>query len=129
MTTWTSDELDKIGNAEELRLASIRSDGTLLRPVTIWVVRSGDDLYVRPVNGRQGAWYRGTQVRHEGRVWAGGLEREVTFVAVTNPDFNAAVDAAYRIKYGHYSRSVLGSVLTKRAREATLKLVPRTSSS
>ena len=43
MTTWTSDELNKIGTAEELELAPLRRDGTLRTPVTIWVVRLGDD--------------------------------------------------------------------------------------
>ena len=46
MTAWTSDELDKIGAADELELASLRRDGTLRKPVTVWVVRRGD-LYVR----------------------------------------------------------------------------------
>ena len=67
MTTWTSDELNKIEAAEELRIASVRHDGTLTNPVTIWVVRVGDDLYVRSVNGPTAGWYRGTQVRHKGR--------------------------------------------------------------
>ena len=44
MTTWTSDELKKIGEAEELEIASLRGNGTLRNPVTIWVVRHGDDL-------------------------------------------------------------------------------------
>ena len=52
MTTWTSDELDKIGNAEELRLATQRPDSTLRNPVTIWVVRHGDDLYIRSYRGQ-----------------------------------------------------------------------------
>ena len=73
MTTWTSDELNKIGRAEELRIASLRGDGTLRKPVTIWVVRMGYDLYVRSVNGRTSAWFRGTQARHEGHIQAGGL--------------------------------------------------------
>jgi len=51
MTNWTSDELNKIGKAEELQIESLRSDGTLRNPVTIWVVRIHDDLYVRSVNG------------------------------------------------------------------------------
>jgi len=51
MTTWTNEELDKIGNAEELRIASMRSDRTLRKPLIIWVVRVGDDLYVRSVTG------------------------------------------------------------------------------
>jgi hypothetical protein len=63
MTTWTSDELNKIGKAEELQIASLRRDGTLRKHVIIWVVRVGDDLYVRSVYGRTSAWFRGTQVR------------------------------------------------------------------
>ena len=78
MTTWTNDELTKIGTAEELQIASLRSDGTLRKPVTIWVVRLGDDLYVRSVNGRTSAWFRGTQVRHEGHIQAGGVSKDVT---------------------------------------------------
>jgi hypothetical protein len=42
MTAWTSDELGKIAAAEELEIASVRRDGTLRNPVTIWVVRHGD---------------------------------------------------------------------------------------
>lgn len=59
MTTWTNDELTKIGAAEELEIASRRRDGTLRNPVTIWVVRHGDDLYVRSVNGREIAGRKG----------------------------------------------------------------------
>ena len=68
MTAWTCDELDKIGAAEELEIASLRRDGTLRSSVTIWVVRYGDDLYVRSVNGRTSAWFRGTQARREGHI-------------------------------------------------------------
>jgi hypothetical protein len=53
MPVWTSDELNTIGAAEELDLGSVRRDGTLRNPGTIWVVRHGDDLYVRSVNGRR----------------------------------------------------------------------------
>lgn len=52
MITWTNDELAKIGAAEELHIAALRSDGTLRNPVTIWIVRLGDDLYVRSEIGR-----------------------------------------------------------------------------
>jgi hypothetical protein len=44
--------------------------------VTIWVVRVGDDLFVRSVRGSAGSWYQGSQQRHEGRIEAGGVERE-----------------------------------------------------
>jgi hypothetical protein len=51
MTGWTSDELTRIGTTPELQLTSRRRDGTLGQPRTIWVVRVGDDLYVRSGRG------------------------------------------------------------------------------
>ncbi|HEX6799644.1 MAG TPA: DUF2255 family protein [Ktedonobacterales bacterium] len=127
MVTWSKDEFTKIGGADELELASLRPDGTLRRPVTIWDVRVGDDLYVRSVNGRTATWYRGAQVRHEGRMSAGGVEKDVTFADVDNVDpvLEAQIDAAYRAKYRRYAPSIVNSVLTPQARAATLKLVPR----
>jgi hypothetical protein len=124
MTTWTSDELDKIGAAEELQIAPLRRDGTLRTPVTIWVVRVGDDLYVRSWRGRTGAWFRGAQERHEGRIWAGGVEKDVTFVDA-DPDINDAIDAAYRTKYHRYADSYVQPMISPEARATTLKLVPR----
>ena len=127
MTAWTRDELSKIGSAEELEIASLRLDGTLRAPVTIWVVRHGDDLYVRAVNGRSGAWFRGTQVRHEGHIQAGGVDKDVTFVDA-DPNFNDQIDAAYRSKYRRYAAGIIGSILSAEARSATIKLVPRSTS-
>jgi hypothetical protein len=126
MTDWTSDELTRIATAEELRLASLRRDRTLRKPVTIWVVRHDDSLYVRSVNGRTAAWFRGTQETHEGRIWAGGVEKDVTFV-VADKDIDGDVDAAYRAKYRRYAGSILNSVLTPQARSTTVKLVPRST--
>jgi hypothetical protein len=128
MTTWTSDELSKVAAADELEIASLRRDDTLRSPTTIWVVRLGDDLYVRSVNGRTAAWFRGTQMRHEGRIRAGGVEKDVTFVE-GDDDLNDQIDDAYRTKYRRYAPSTVGSVLTSDARSATTKLVPRSPGS
>jgi hypothetical protein len=124
MTGWTSNELAKIEGEDELRIASLRRDGTLRNPVTIWVVRLGDDLYVRSVGGRAGAWFRGTQVRYEGRIWAGGLENDVTFVDA-DTDIDEQIDTAYRAKYSRYAASIVNHVVSPEARSATIKLVPR----
>jgi hypothetical protein len=131
MTGWTSDELNKIGATEELRIASPRRDGTLRNPVTIWAVRVGDDLYVRSWRGRTAAWYRGTRVRHEGRIWAGGIEKDVTFVDVgeADHDIQDQIDAAYRTKYRRYAATYVSPTVSAQARAATLKLVPRSTSS
>jgi len=45
--TWSDDELRQVCDTVELRLASLRPDGTLRSYVTMWVVRAGDQLYVR----------------------------------------------------------------------------------
>ncbi|TMD33243.1 MAG: DUF2255 family protein [Chloroflexi bacterium] len=124
MTQWTSDQLDKIGRAEEVQIASKRRDGTLRKPVTVWAVRHGDDIYVRSVRGPRGLWFRGTQERHEGRIRAGGVQQDVAFIDADD-DVNKEVDAAYRAKYRRYAGSILNSVLTTGARSATIKLVPR----
>jgi len=127
MTTWTSAELTKIGTAEELDISSVRSDDTFRKPVTIWVVRLDDDLYIRSVNGRTAAWFRGTQVRHAGHIRAGGVDKDVTFGDVdTDSDMNTQVDAAYRIKYRRYAASILDHITSPDARAATIKLVPVT---
>ena len=123
MTLWSQDELDRIGSADELQIAPRRRDGTLRTPVTIWVVRLGDELYVRSYRGRGGAWFRGTQVRHEGRIWAGGVEKDVTFVEETDPGINDQIDAAYRAKYRR-SASYVPPMISPEARATTLRLVP-----
>jgi len=127
MTTWTSDESIRIGTAEELQIASRRRDGTLRNPVTIWVVRVGDDLYVRSVNGRASAWFRGVQMRHEGQMRAGGVDKDVTFVEETDPDLNDQIDAAYRTKYRPYAASIINHITSPEAPAATIKLVPRST--
>lgn len=125
MSGWTTSELTRIEQSDELDLQSERADGTLRDPVTMWVVRYDDDLYVRPVKGRNG-WYQGTRTRHQGHITAGGVDRDVTFVdADTNPMLNAALDAAYRGKYRSYADSIVGHVTNKQARSATIKLIPR----
>jgi hypothetical protein len=83
VTGWTSEELDRIGTAQELQVASLRADGTLRQPVTIWVIREGDDLYVRSWRGRSGAWYRGVQERH-------GVDKDVDFIAVDDEETQPA---------------------------------------
>jgi hypothetical protein len=100
----------------------------LREPVIIWVVRVGDDLYVRCVNGRRGAWFRGAQTRHEGQVRAGGVDKDVIFVEESDPGINDQIDDAYLTKYRRYPQYV-APMVTPEVRAATIKLVPRTSDS
>jgi len=94
MIPWTNNELRKIGNAEELRIATLRCDKTLRKKVTIW---------------------------------AGGVEKNVTFVEETDPAINDRIDEAYLAKYGRYPQYVKPMV-TPKVRSATIKLVPHGTS-
>ena len=123
MTDWTSDELHAIGSAEELELAPVRDDGTVRRPVTMWVVRDGDDVYVRSVNGRGSSWFRGALHRHEARIHAGGVEKDVSLVETDAA--SDEVDAAYHVKYDRRYPSIVPRIVAVDARAATLKLTPR----
>jgi len=125
-TRWTRDDLEKVTAAEELEIASARRDGTMRRPVTIWVVRHGDDLYIGSAYGGTSSWFRGTRDGHEGHICAGGVDRGVRFVEADDSvaDEN---DAAYRTKYRRHAASYVTAVVSPEARAATIKLVPRSA--
>lgn len=124
MTTWTAEELDQIGSADELRVASLREDGQRSSWRTIWVVRDGDDIYIRSAYGPGSAWFCSTRTRHEGRIRANDVERDVTFVDA-EPASNDAVTAAYRSKYHRYDRSIVDMMVSDTAASTTLRLLPR----
>ncbi|MFJ2954439.1 DUF2255 family protein [Streptomyces sp. NBC_00669] len=123
MTNWPHDELQRIGEADELAIAPARADGTRRAPTTIWVVRDGDELYVRAYRGRQGSWWRAARAGLRGRISAGGVERDVAFAEVDDPTLNDRVDAAYRGKYGS-SGPYVAAMVSEQARATTLAVRP-----
>jgi hypothetical protein len=124
MTAWTSDELSRIGEADELQIAARRRNGTLRTPRTIWVVRVADDLYVRSAYGTRAAWYRATQATHERWIQAGGVEKEVAF-ADAKGQLNGEIDAAYWTKYRRYGAQYVDPVTNDESHTTTIRLAPR----
>ena len=124
MTTWTNDELQRVGDADELQIASQRPDGTLRPYVTIWVVRAGDDLYVRSAYGANNPWYVRAKASGTGRIRAGGVERDVIF-AEAESDVLPDIDHAYHAKYDRYGPAIVGSVVGPAAGPLTIRLMPR----
>ena len=123
-TNWTPDELSRIEAADELEIAPRRRDGSLRRPVPIWVVRVGDHLYVRAAYGSASGWHGVARTSREGRIRAGGVEKDVT-IEDADGAVNDEVDAAYRAKYGRYAASIVDSITNARGRATTLELAPR----
>ncbi len=122
-TTWTGDELSRIGQTDELEIAPARGDGARHAPLPVWFVRDGEDLFIRSFHGTQGIWYRAAATSHQGRVSGGGVAKDVTFVETDDPGVNDRIDAAYRSKYGHFDPRYVEPLVA--ARGTTLKLVPR----
>jgi hypothetical protein len=124
MTTWTEDELRAVGDADELQIASVRSDGTLRPYVTIWVVRAAEELYVRSAYGPENGWFRRARASGTGRIRAGGVEKDVVF-ADAPEGVHAAIDAAYHAKYDRYGARVVNPVVGDQVAPLTIRLVPR----
>jgi hypothetical protein len=117
---WTKDELSRIEAAQELEIAPLRRDGTLRKGVPIWVVRAGDDLYVRAAYGSGSGWHRVARTSRQ----ASSVQKEV---AIEDADdaVNDQVDATYRTKYGRHAESIVDGITNAQARSTTLRLLPR----
>ena len=124
MSAWTASELERVDRAEELQLASVRADGSLRPYVTMWVVRAGDQLYVRSAYGPDNPWYRRAKASGRGRIRAGGMERDVEF-AEAAPEAHSAIDAAYHAKYDRYGARMVGTVVGPDVQALTIRLIPR----
>ncbi len=127
MSTWSQDDLELLGGAGEVEVSSVRRDGSLGRARTVWIVRAGDELYLRSVNGPGAAWYRSTRTCHPGRIEARGVARDVTWTdvdATQQPAVDPAVDAEYDRKY-RGSTSAIAHITSPLARATTMRVDPR----
>ena len=120
---WTDDELRSIDRADELAIAAVRRNGQLRRATPIWVVRVGDDVYVRAAYGSGSGWYGVARKSGQAHIRAGGIERDVAVEDVPESLLDE-VDAAYRSKYGRYA-SIVDSLVKPEHRVNTVRLVPR----
>ncbi|WP_395244214.1 DUF2255 family protein [Agromyces sp. MMS24-K17] len=123
MSTWTDDELTRAGGADELQVSSYRPDGSLRPYVTIWVVRTGDDLYIRSAYGPDNGWFRRAKASGRGRIRVGGIERDVLF-APAAADVHEAIDASYHAKYDRYGARIVNTVVGPAVVETTFRLLP-----
>ncbi len=120
LTGWTDEELAAIAGANELTVAPLRNDGTPQSPRIVWVVRRGDDVYIRSVNGDEGAWFRAVQAHHAGHISAGGVEVDVSFEDADH-DLDDAINEEYRRKYGR--SSAVEHITSLKAQATTLRIV------
>ena len=110
MSMWSDGALNQIGTVVEMRIAALRPDGAPRKSVIIWVVRVGNDLYVRSYRGANALWFRGTRERPEGVIKVDGVTTDVTFVDEADPATNALIDAAFRTKYADHGPQYLPEI-------------------
>ena len=122
---WSHEELERIGMAGELRIATNRADGTLRPWVPIWVVCVGQQVYVRTWYRRHSGWFGHALHSRRARIRVPGVEIDVVVEdAGEGPaELQASIDTAYRAKYGRYGTSV-GAMVTDDAAATTLRLIP-----
>ena len=122
MSKWSTDELRRITQADDLHISPFREDGvTYGTPTWIWSVTVDDALYVRAYNGVKSGWYQAALRNKAGRIIAAGLTKEVTFEPVEGP-INDRIDDAYRAKY--HDSPYLSPMISARAGSATVKVMP-----
>lgn len=122
MGAWTSDELRRIAETDDLHIAPLREDGrTLGTPTWIWSVVVDDDLYVRAYSGKGSRWHQAAMRQKAGRITAAGLTRAVAFEPIEGP-LNDRIDEAYRAKYR--TSPYLSPMIGPRARAATVRVSP-----
>ena len=123
MSEWTPEQLDRIAQADELQIASRRSDGTLRPFVTIWVVRVGDDLYVRSAYGPESDWYEHALASGRGSILAGGVEQHVRFTHLSADDSaHDDIDKAYRDKYRNEEAKIVDTVVGPATHAVTIRV-------
>jgi hypothetical protein len=122
-TIWPADALERIDAARELEIAVKRADGSLRTPRPIWVVRAGDQVYVRTWYRRDTGWFGHALVARQARIRVPGLEADVTVEDLGEgpAQVRTDVDAAYRTKYGNAGAE---SMVTAAAAGTTLRLDP-----
>lgn len=124
MRKWTPDDLERIGRVEEVQVSSRRPNGSLRKFATIWAVRHGDDVYIRSARGPKNGWFVRAVASGDGRIRAGGVERDFMFERA-DAFLDAGIDDAYHAKYDRYGPRIVGTVVGPEAARTTLRLVPR----
>ena len=123
ITKFSSADLQKINDADDLKISPLRSDGiTYGTPTWIWEVVVDGNLYVRAYNGQNSRWYQSAMKQQAGRIHAAGMVRDVNFEPVGG-DINHQIDQAYKQKYS--KSPYLAPMVSDKARLATVKILPK----
>lgn len=121
---WNPEVLHDILKEDDLHIAPYKADGCSTgTPTWIWCVEVAGELFVRAYSGKRSRWYQAAMAQQIGRIFACGKCFEVRYEKIDDEVTLAAVDHAYNHRY--HNSSYLDSMVNKRARETTLKIILR----
>jgi hypothetical protein len=123
---WAPEQLRRISQARELEIASRRVDGRAGAWLPIWVVCVNDQVYVRTWYRRSIGWFGQVTTTGVARIRVPDLELDVAVADLgdEDPDGRAAVDEAYRAKYGTPGDETVAGMTTNASAATTLLLAP-----
>ncbi len=124
--SWAPEQLKRISEARELEIVSRPADDRASRWLPIWVVCVDDQVYVRTWYRRSTGWFGQVTKTGAARIRVPGLELNVVVVDVgdEDADVRAAVDDAYRAKYGMSGDKTVAGMTTDASAATTLLLTP-----
>lgn len=78
-------------------------------------------MYVRAYNGVNSRWYDAALKQKSGKIKVAGKEYVVHYEPISG-EINNQIDEAYKVKYA--TSPYLNSMISNRAKAATIKIVP-----
>jgi hypothetical protein len=124
--TWAPEQLKRISETRELEITGSGNDGRAHLWSPIWVVCVDDHVYVRSWYRRGTGWFGRVTRTEAARIRVPGLELNVIVadLGAEDPYLRAAVDQAYRAKYGTAGDKTVAGMTTDEAAATTLMLTP-----
>jgi hypothetical protein len=125
-STWSPEQLQRLGASDELEIAVRRADGTVGSWVPIWVVCVGPDVFVRTWHRRSNGWFGDVLRSQRARIRVAHVCADVTVTDVgeDSTDLRAGVDNAYHSKYSRYGDATVDRMVSDPASATTLRLMP-----
>jgi hypothetical protein len=125
-STWSPEQLQRLGASDELEIAVRRADGTLRRLGADWVVCVGEHVFVQTWHRRSNGWFGDVLHSQRARIRVADVCADVTVTDVGEDatDLRAGVDNAYRVKYSRYGPTTVDRMVSEAAAATTLRLIP-----
>jgi len=120
MATFDKATLKRLHDQQEVAICTAKHPKA---SVTIWVVASGDDVYVRSVRAAKGRWYKDLAKGGDAVVEVSGRHVPVKAIPATDAGLIARASGEYLRKYG--TSPYAQSMVKAETLPTTLRLEPR----